>query len=319
MKNIVILGGTGLIGVSLIRRLSKSFTLTVLTRNTHQKAYLLRPYANAGYLSIVEGSIFDEDKLRDLISKAQIVINLVGILSETNKANSFENIHTNFPYLVSKICNEKKIEQFIHVSALGIEKAIDSKYAKSKIDGEKVVRENFSKATIIKPSIIFSSSDRLTTRFMSLLSLLPVFPLYWSGKSKFSPIHVSDVAELIFYVISNKIISKKIEAIGPEIFTFEEIIRILLKCINKKRILIPMPLFLAKLSALFFGMFPNPLLTLDQLRLLNPKYPNIKSDGGTTNFDIGCPSKLLFEETVKSYSFNWRTGGQFSIINDDKK
>ena len=87
---------------------------------------------------------------------------------------------------------------------------------------------------------------------------------------------------------------------------------------NKRRILLPMPLPIAKLTALFFQLFRNPLLTLDQLRLLNPKYPNIKSEGGKTNFDIGCPSKLFFEETVKSYSFNWRTGGQFSIIKNDK-
>ena len=78
----------------------------------------------------------------------------------------------------------------------------------------------------------------------------------------------------------------------------------------------PIPLFLAKISAIFFQLFPNPLLTLDQLRLL--KYDNIKSENGITNFDIGCPSKLFFEETVKSYSFNWRDGGQFSIIKNDK-
>ena len=121
MKNILIFGGTGQLGVSLCRRLSRDFTLTVLTRNTHQKAYRLKTSANAGYLSIVEGSIFDENKIRDLVSKAQIVINLVGVLDEKNKANSFENVHTKFPYLLSKICLEYKIEQFIHVSALGIE------------------------------------------------------------------------------------------------------------------------------------------------------------------------------------------------------
>ena len=318
MKNILIFGGTGQLGVSLCRRLSKDYTLTILTRNAHQKAYRLKTSANAGYLSIVEGSIFDENKIRNLISKAEIVINLVGVLDEKNTTNSFKNIHSKFPYFISKICSEYKIEQFVHVSALGIEKAIDSNYAKTKIEGEIAVRENFPKATIIKPSIIFSVSDQLTTRFMTLLSLLPIFPLYYGGRTKFSPIHVTDVAELIFYVISNQLISKKIEAIGPEVFTFKEIIQILLKCMNKKRILLPMPLPIAKLSALFFQLFRNPLLTLDQLRLLNPKYPNIKSDGGKTNFDIGCPSKLFFEETVKTYSYNWRAGGQFSIIKDDK-
>ena len=317
MKNVLIFGGSGQIGLFLCRRLSKDFTLTVVTRNAHQKAYRLKTLANAGYLSIVQASIFDEDKLRNLIKKAQIVINLVGILTESRGGNSFENIHTNFPNLISKLCNQYKTEQFIHVSALGIEKATDSKYARSKINGEKKIKENYSRATIVKPSLIFSVSDSLTTRFMKLLTLLPIFPLYYEGKTKFAPIHASDVAELIFYLISNKITSRKIEAVGPEVFSFKEIIQILLKCIDKKRILLPMPLFLAKLSASFFQLFPNPLITLDQLRLL--RYPNIKSESGTTNFDIGCPSKFFFEDSVKKYSFNWREGGQFSIIENNKK
>tara|TARA_B100000029_G_scaffold471352_1_gene510934 strand:- start:57 stop:1010 length:954 start_codon:yes stop_codon:yes gene_type:complete len=317
MKKVLIFGGSGQLGLYLIRRLSKNYSLTVLTRNAHQKAYRLRPLANAGYLSIIQGSIFDEKKLRHLISQSDIVINLVGILTEINKANSFKNIHTNFPYLISKICNDYNVKQFIHISALGIEKAIDSKYAKSKINGEKAVRENFPKTTIIKPSIVFSVDDSLTTRFMTLLNLLPFFPLYYGGKTKFAPIHASDVAEIIFQVISNEIFSKKIEAIGPQVLTFKEIIQILLKCIDKKRILIPVPLLIAKISALFLQLFPKPLLTLDQLRLL--KYSNIKSEGSKTNFDIGCPSKIFFEEMVKSYSFSWRTGGQFSVVEDDKK
>ncbi len=317
MKNVLIFGGSGQIGLFLCRRLSRDFTLTVLTRNSHQKAYRLKTLANAGYLSIVQGSIFDEEKLRNLIKKAEIVINLVGVLNETGKGNSFENIHTNFPNLVSKLCNQYKTEQFIHISALGIEKASDSKYAQSKINGEKKIRENFPRVTIVKPSLIFSVSDSLTTKFMKLLTFLPIFPLYYEGKTKFAPIHASDVAELIFYLISKKITSKKIEAIGPEILSFKEIIHILLRCINKKRILLPIPLFIAKLSASFFQLFPNPLLTLDQLRLL--KYSNIKSESGVTNFDIGCPSKLFFEESVKKYSFNWREGGQFSVSKNNKK
>ena len=223
MKKVLIFGGSGQLGLYLIRRLSKNYSLTVLTRNAHQKAYRLRPLANAGYLSIVQGSIFDEKKLRHLIGQSDIVINLVGILTEINKANSFKNIHTNFPYLLSKICNDYNVKQFIHISALGIEKAIDSKYAESKINGEKAVRENFPKTTIIKPSIVFSVDDSLTTRFMTLLNLLPFFPLYYSGKTKFAPIHASDVAEIIFQVISNEIFSKKIEAIGPQVLTFKEI------------------------------------------------------------------------------------------------
>ena len=165
-------------------------------------------------------------------------------------------------------------------------------------------------ATIIKPSLVYSVDDNLTTKFMSILSLLPIFPLYYKGNTKFTPIHVSDLAELIFFVVSKEIYSKKIEAVGPEVISFREIIIKLMNCINKKRILLPLPLPFAKFSAFFFQLLPTPLITLDQLKLL--KYDNIKSENSLTNYDIGCPSKLFFEDTVMKYSFNWREGGQFS-------
>tara|TARA_B100000470_G_scaffold215801_1_gene198433 strand:- start:712 stop:1671 length:960 start_codon:yes stop_codon:yes gene_type:complete len=316
-KKVLIFGASGQIGRYCIRRLVRNnYKVVAVTRNTHQKGYILKTQAPIGYLDIEQASILDDERISQLLSSVDVCINLVGILFEKGKVNTFDKIHSDFPDRISKICKQKNVD-LIHVSALALDKAIDSRYAQSKINGEKKIRENFNRATIIKPSIIFSVDDKLSTRFMSLLSLFPIFPLYYSGSTKFMPIHASDVAEIIFYVISKELISKDIEAIGPEVLTFKEIIQILSKCINKKRLLIPMPLSLAKISALFFQLFPNPLLTPDQLRLL--KYDNIKSENGITNFDIGCPSKLFFEESVLKYSFNYAEGGQFSIKKNEKK
>ena len=316
-KKVLIFGASGQIGRYCIRRLVRNnYKVVAVTRNTHQKGYILKTQAPIGYLDIEQASILDDERISQLLSNVDVCINLVGILFEKGKVNTFDKIHSDFPDRISKICKQKNVD-LIHVSALALDKAIDSRYAQSKINGEKKIRENFNRATIIKPSIIFSVDDKLSTRFMSLLSLFPIFPLYYSGSTKFMPIHASDVAEIIFYVISKELISKDIEAIGPEVLNFKEIIQILSKCINKKRLLIPMPLSLAKISAIFFQLFPNPLLTPDQLRLL--KYDNIKSENGITNFDIGCPSKLFFEESVLKYSFNYAEGGQFSIKKNEKK
>ena len=120
---------------------------------------------------------------------------------------------------------------------------------------------------------------------MTLLNRLPIFPLYYSGKTKFMPIHCSDLTDVIFHVISKNINSKIIECVGPETISFKEILEKLLKLIGKKRILIPFPLLLAKISASLLEQFPSPLLTMDQLKLL--KYDNIFSGKYKTNFDIG--------------------------------
>ena len=145
---------------------------------------------------------------------------------------------------------------------------------------------------------------------MTLLNNLPFFPIYYSGKTKFMPIHCLDLIEVIYHVISEDIDLNIIECVGPEVLTFREILEILLDLIGKKRLLIPMPLTLANLSSKFFQLFPKPLLTQDQLRLL--RYDNIVSGKYKTNSDIGIPSKLFFKREVKKYSHMWREGGQFS-------
>ena len=315
-KKILIFGASGQVGRYCIRRFVKNnYKVTAVTRNVHQKGYILKTQAPIGYLDIVEANIFNEDKLTELISKVDVCLNLIGILHEKGKLNSFKNIHSNFPKKLAEICNSQKVK-FVHISALGLELAKDSKYASSKINGEKFIREIMPDATIIKPSLVYSVDDNLTTKFMSLLSMLPFFPLYYGGNTKFTPIHVSELAELVFYIISKEFYSKTVEAIGPEVLTFKEILQILMKCIKKKRILLPLPLTLAKLTAFFMQILPEPLITKDQINLL--KYDNIKTGNGLTNFDIGCPSKLKFEETVNKYAFNWKEGGQFSNLSKMK-
>ena len=310
-KNCLIFGGSGQIGRSLIRKLTKNnYRVTVVTRNIHQKSYKIKTQANAGYIEIIEANIFDEEKIRNLFKKADICINLIGILFEKKGGNTFKNIHSILPSLLAKLSKEYNLKHFIHLSALGINEAVDSDYAKSKLEGETKILKNFPLATILRPSVVYSVDDNFTTNFMTLLSRLPVFPLYYSGKTKFAPIHCSDLTDTIFHVISKNIYSKIIECVGPEIISFKQILEKLQILIGKKRILLPFPLPLAKLTANLFEILPNPILTSDQLRLL--KYNNVKSGKYKTNSDIGIPSVRFFDREVEKYSYMWREGGQFS-------
>ena len=320
-KKVLIFGGSGQIGRNLIRKLTKSnFRVTVVTRNIHQKSFIIKTQANVGYIDIVEANIFDENKIRNLFKETDICINLIGILFEKKRGNTFKNIHSIFPSLLAKLSKEYNLKHFIHLSALGINDAIDSDYAKSKLEGETNILNNFPLATILRPSVVFSVDDNFTTNFMTLLNRLPIFPLYYEGKTKFAPIHCSDLTDTIHYVMSKNIYSKIIECTGPEVITFKELLQKLLVLINKKRILIPLPLPLAQFSARFFELLPNPLLTTDQLRLL--KYDNISSGKYKTNSEIGVPSVRHFNDEVKKYCYMWREGGQFSTekyISEDLK
>ena len=313
MKNqdsILIFGSSGQIGKSLIRKFTKhNYRVTAVTRSIHQKGYQIKTQSNYGYLELEEINSFNEENLTRLMKKSSICINLIGILYEKKK-NQFNLIHTDLPSLLSKIASKNSLKQFIHISALGIDNAKDSLYASSKLEGEKKIINNFPKATILRPSVIYSIDDNFTTNLMSLLNLMPFFPIYYNGNTKFSPLHVSDLAEIILSIIEKKISSEIIECVGPEEISFKEILEKLLFSIKKNKILIPFPIFLAKLSAFFFELFPKPLLTRDQLRLL--KYDNVLSGNYKSNKDIGYIPKLKFDDQVKKYSYMWRDGGEYS-------
>ena len=316
MKNqdsILLFGSSGQIGKSLVRKFTKNnYRVIAVTRNIHRKGYQIKTQSNYGYLEMEQLTSFSEENISSLMKRCSICINLIGIMHEKRK-NHFNIIHSDFPSLLSKIAKKQKLKQFIHVSALGIEEATDSKYAKSKLDGENNVRRNFSNSIILKPSVVYSVSDNFTTSLMGILNISPIMPLYYKGETKFTPIHVSELSKIIFEVVEKKIIGQTIECIGPEVLSFKDIILKILISINKNSLLIPLPLFIAKLSAKFFQLMPNPLLTVDQLKLL--KYDNIASGKYKTNFDYGMIATKKFEEEIKLYSFNWTKGGQFSKKN----
>ena len=309
-KNCLIFGGSGQIGRNLIRKLTKNnYRVTVVTRNIHQKSYIIKTQANAGYINIVEANIFEEKKIRELFKKTDICINLIGILFEKGP-NNFDNIHEKFPSIISDLCHKHKIDKLIHLSALGIENADNSKYAKSKLKGEIAVRQNFKGAIILKPSIVYSVDDNFTTMLMGLLNLAPIFPLYYGGKTKFMPLHCIDICNLILDLIENETKDKIIECIGPEELTFKEIIEKLLKLMEKKRLFVPIPIFIANIMATFFQILPKPLITKDQIKLLF--YDNIPSGRYKTNFDIGKDFVLKFENEVEKYCYMWKEAGEYA-------
>ena len=248
-KEILLFGATGQIGRNLIRKLSQNnYKITAVTRNTHRAGYILKTQANPGFLELVELKNFDTKKIEDLMKNCTVCINLIGILFE-KKRGDFKIIHTDLPNLLSQIAKKHKIQKLIHLSSLGIENALDSDYAKSKLEGEKKIKNNFEKFVILKPSIVYSVDDKFTTKFMTLLSRLPIMPLYYNGNTKFNPIHVSDLVDIILNTVENKNNNLVLECIGPEILTFKEIIEKILISIQKKRFLIPVPIQIASLTA----------------------------------------------------------------------
>ena len=250
MKNQIctILGGGGFIGRYLVRNLTKkNYRCIISTRNSFQKGYL-KTQATPGAIELIDWNPNNFSELKEAIKNSDVVINLIGILYETRK-QKFYNIHSTIPEVVAKACKESEVKKFIHVSAIGANDNSKSLYQKSKYSGEVKALNNFNKTVIIRPSVVCGTEDNFTNLF-SKLSFLPVIPLVGINY-KFQPILVNDVADAIVRAIETKNNENKIYEIGgPKIISFGDMIKSILKTINKKRFVVPMPMqfFISKME-----------------------------------------------------------------------
>ncbi len=308
-KIATIFGASGFIGRHLLRSLAeKDFRIVVATRSPYLNGHL-KPLGNPGQIDLEKVNIYDEDNLRNLIKNSNLVINLIGILNQNSK-QKFTNIHEKFPSLLSKICNEFNVEKFLHISALGVSHKINSKYMKSKLKGEEKIFENFRNSIILRPSIVFGPEDKFFNQFAFLSQFLPFLPLFGGGETKFQPVYVGDVVKSINAILDKEEIKANIyEIVGPEVYSFRELLEILLKTINRKRFFINVPFSVAKLQAFFMQLLPNPLLTPDQVEIL--KYDNVATGANPTLFDLDI-SPLTIESVLPDYIYRFRKGGEFS-------
>ena len=307
-KIIAIFGAGGFIGKHLMRQLTKlDYRVKVATRNPYLKGYL-KPLGNPGQIGFFKTNIFKPGDVKQVLKNSDFVINLVGILHET-RTQKFNQIHAQFPYLLSNLCNEFGIKNLIHISALGVKEKHTSKYMQSKLQGEKNIQETFKPAVILRPSVCFGSGDKFFTTFASVAQFSPILPLIGSGKTKFAPIYVGDVAKAIVKALElNNSESKIYELGGPENYSFKELMEILLKEIKKKRFLIPIPFSTAKFQSYFFQLMKNPPLTSDQVEML--KYNNIVTGKYPTLKDLGISGKTV-QSILPKYIYRFRRGGQF--------
>jgi NADH dehydrogenase len=213
------------------------------------------------------------------------VINLAGILFESGK-QSFSTVQTTGAEKLAHMARAAGVEVFIQMSALGVEKASGSRYASSKLMGEKAVQTAFPTATILRPSIVFGEEDNFFNQFATIAGFSPVLPLIGGGTTKFQPVYVDDVAKAIEAALSNKNMRGKIyELGGPKIYSFKEILQFITTTIYKPRCLTTLPYGLANIVGFFNELLPRPMITRDQIKLL--KQDNIVSANTLTFADIG--------------------------------
>ena len=311
MKNQIctILGGGGFIGRYLVRNLTKkNYRCIISTRKAFQKGYL-KTQATPGSIELIDWNPNNFSGLKEAIKNSDIVINLIGILFETRK-QKFYNIHSGIPEAVSKICSKSDVKKFIHVSAIGASETSKSLYQKSKYQGEIKALNNFKNTVIIRPSVVCGAEDNFTNLF-SKLSFLPVIPVVGINYN-FQPILVTDVADAIVQAIEAKDNEEKIYEIGgPKVISFGDMVKSILKTINKKRFVVEMPMPIAKIQSAITDLLPiPPILTKDQCEILS-EADNVVSKNHLTLKDLDInPADV--EEAMKEWLWRYKDGGQFA-------
>jgi uncharacterized protein YbjT (DUF2867 family) len=308
---ITIYGGSGFLGRHVVRALAKrDYRIRVAVRRPELAGHL-QPLGKVGQINAVQANIRNAASVEAAARGAHVLINLVGILFERGRQR-FDAVQTVGAEQVALAANAHGA-RLVHVSAIGADEHSPSHYARSKAKAEKLVLSAQPTAVVMRPSIVFGPEDDFFNRFAALARVSPALPLIGGGHTKFQPVFVGDVAAAIAEAVAGNVKPGTIyELGGPDVRTFKELMQFVLKTIERKRLLLPLPFFVAKLQAMFLQFAPTPMLTPDQVELL--RVDNVVSDaakgGDRTLQGLGIEPEPI-EAIVPAYLWRFRKTGQF--------
>lgn len=311
---VTIFGGSGFLGRDIVRRLAKEgYRLRVATRHP-TLSWFLRPMGDVGQIALLRCDIRNEAQVAEAVRGADIVVNLVGILSESGQ--SFADVQVAGAATVARAAKAAGASRLIHISAIGANTDSPSAYARTKAEGEAAVREAFPEATILRPSIVFGPGDGFFNRFAGLMRLAKVtFPLFGGGATKFQPVFVGDVADAVANVAKDATTKGRVfELGGPAVYSLKEILELISKVTERKRFFIPIPFAILDILAATTGWLPFAPITLDQARLLradNVVKAGADKDQVGTIADLGVQPTAV-EAVIPSYLYAYRRTGQYA-------
>lgn len=305
-----VFGGSGFLGRHIVKRLAaQGYTVRAAVRDVESGMHL-KPYGNPGQIILSACNVRNPDMVAKAVQGADVVFNLVGILSPWGK-QTFNAVHVDAAANVARACTDAGITTLIHVSALGADENGEAQYAKTKAAGEKAVLAACPTATILRPSVMFGIGDRFFNKFASIMRFTPALPvigaplipsvsfeggsldinLYGEGGPKLQPVYVGDVAQAGVNAIHNSDApGKTYELGGPEVMSFMGIMKRILKYTERKRFLAPVPATFAKILGGIIGFLPNPLITGDQIVMLEAG--NVVSEDALGLKDLGVDPTL---------------------------
>jgi NADH dehydrogenase len=310
---VTVFGGSGFIGRHVVRALVRDgWRVRVAVRNPALAGHL-QPLGGVGQIVATQANLRFPESIAQAARGSDAVVNLVGILAESGK-QSFAALQADGPRLVAEAAKAAGAKTFVQMSAIGADRASKGRYGQTKAAGEEGVLAVYPDAVILRPSIVFGPEDAFFNRFASMARISPVLPLIGGGHTKFQPVFVGDVAQVVAKALSGAAAGgpAPYELGGPEVMTFEEILRYILKVTGRRRLLASLPFSAARLQARVLQLLPNAPLTVDQVAMLETD--NIVSQeasaSGRTLEGLGVTPTPV-DSVVPGYLVRFRKAGQF--------
>ena len=306
-KVVTVFGGSGFIGRYVVSMLAQDGWQVRVPVRDPQKAKFLSSCGDVGQVVPLAVDINDSGSIFRMIAGSTAVVNLIGILFEGGKQR-FDCLQAKLPGVIAQAATDCGATALVQMSAIGADVNSGSAYGRTKGGGELAANKGFSGATIIRPSIVFGPEDDFFNRFARMSSVSPLLPLVGGGEVKFQPVHVRDVAEAIFKAVNDpdKYGGNTYELGGPRVLSFRECLELMLGHMHQRRFLMPVPMWIAKIQALFLEMLPQPPLTRDQLKMLGKD--NVVSNQAL-NFSAFGINPVDVDVILPTYLSRFRPGG----------
>jgi len=326
---VTVFGGSGFLGRHLVKRLAAEGAIVRVAVRDPGGANYLKPLGDVGQIVPWPADVTDRALVGAAVAGADTVVNLVGILFERGRS-TFQRVHVEGAANVAAAAKEAGARRLVQVSALGADANSPADYGRTKAAGEVAALDAFPDATVVRPSVVFGSEDKFFNLFAGMARLLPVLPvfgcptipkvslfgedglvkvdLYGNGGTKFQPVYAGDVADAIMGALSaDDSKGRTFELGGPRVYSFKEIMELMLATIGRRRLLVPWPFAIANIQAWFLELAPVPLLTRDQLRLL--QRDNVVSAGALTLADLGIEAAAA-EAILPTYLHVYQHAGE---------
>ncbi|HEX5775108.1 MAG TPA: complex I NDUFA9 subunit family protein [Caulobacteraceae bacterium] len=310
---VTVFGGTGFVGHQVVRALAKrGYRVRAAARN-EGAGYRLRMLGDVGQIEVVQANVRNRASVERALDGAQACINLVAVLYESGRQR-FQDLHVEGARTIAECAAARGINRFVQVSAIGADANSDSKYARSKAQGEAAVREAVPSAAIIRPSIVFGPEDAFFNRFGQMAALSPVLPMV-GAQTRFQPVFVADLGAAIANAATDaSAAGQTFEVGGPAVYTFRELMEIVKRETGRKSVLLPVSFPIARLIGMagdIQARLMAPVLTSDQVEML--RHDNVPAEGMPGLRELGVtPTRV--EAVVPTYLYRYRKGGQYADL-----